>query len=98
MLLLASTLNGDPGVIWLVPWLTVKLEPPNAMLPLRAASGLTATVYATVPLPVPGLPLLMVIHGTEGVAVHVQVGAEAVTWTLKSPPVEGAVSLGGVKV
>jgi hypothetical protein len=47
---------------------------------------LAAAVNATVPLPVPDSPLLIVSHGTFATAVHAQVAAEAVTATDPEPP------------
>ena len=55
------------------------------IVPDRAAPPLVATLYATVPLPVPDAPLVMVIHASFDVAVH-EHAAPAVTPTLPVPP------------
>ncbi|KJU83240.1 hypothetical protein MBAV_004566, partial [Candidatus Magnetobacterium bavaricum] len=47
-----------------------------------------ATVYATVPLPEPELPEVMVSQSLSLVALHMQ-PVLAVTFTLSLPPVEG---------
>jgi hypothetical protein len=47
---------------------------------------LAATVNATVPLPVPEVPDVSVIHAAPSDAVHAQVLAEAVTANEPEPP------------
>ena len=56
---------------------------------------LTAIDSETVPLPVPLAPLEMVSHGALLEAVHVHVGADAVTATDAAPPPDAAVWLVG---
>lgn len=52
---------------------TVKVRPAMAMTPVRCVDVVfAATVYWTVPLPVPDPPPVTVIHGALLVAVHVQ--------------------------
>ena len=66
-------------------WLTVNECPAIVSVPVRAAPVLAATLYATVPLPVPAAPLVTVIQLSFAVAVHEQV-LPAVTATLPVPP------------
>ena len=56
---------------------------PMVMVPVRAAAPVFAvSEYATVPLPVPEAPPVMVIHGAFAVAVH---DPAAVTDTVPLP-------------
>jgi hypothetical protein len=50
---------------------TVNVCPAIVSVPLRAAALFAATVKATVPLPVPDPPLVMLIHDAFDAAVHV---------------------------
>jgi hypothetical protein len=51
----------------------VKLLPPATMVPVRAKDApFGATVYCSVPSPLPDPPDVMVIHGALVVAVHAQ--------------------------
>ena len=70
---------------------TVKVWPPIVSVPLRAVPVLAATVNATVPLPVPDEPPVIVNHGTLAAAVHPQEPADAVTVTEPDPPVSPTV-------
>ena len=56
-------------------------------VPLRAVPALAAAPTATVPLPVPDAPLVMVSHGALETAVQAHDGAEAVTVVDPVPPV-----------
>jgi hypothetical protein len=61
-------------------WMTVNVFPAAAIVAVRALVPLLAeTVNATVPLPVPDCPLVILIHATLVVAVQAQVPADAVT-------------------
>ncbi len=85
----AATL-ADPGEIVgeHVPaaWFTVNVTPPIETVPVRAAAMVfAATVYESVPLPVPVPPAVTVIHASLLIAVQPQpVGALTVT-TLDVP-------------
>jgi hypothetical protein len=57
-------------------------------VPLRAPPVFAATDSATVPLPVPEPPLVIVIHETFGVAVQAQAGP-VVTMVEAAPPLAG---------
>ena len=59
--------------------------PPTAIVPLRAAPVLAETLNATVPLPLPDAPFVIVIHGAPADAVH-EHPLEAVTLKLPDPP------------
>src|SRR5262249_51591446 len=63
-------------------WLAVNVWPAIVIVPLRAAPVFAATEYVTVPLPVPLLPAVIVIHDALLAAVHAHVVADAVTVTL----------------
>ena len=66
---------------------TVKVFPAAAIVPVRAVLVVfAATLNATLPLPVPELPALMLIHGALVVAVHAHVLADAVTAIAPVPP------------
>jgi hypothetical protein len=66
---------------------TVNVWPAMVSVPLRAAPVFAATAKATVPFPVPGVPLLTVSHGAFAVAVHAHVPLDAVTATEPEPAV-----------
>jgi hypothetical protein len=66
----------------------VKVWPAIVTVPVRAAPAFGAADTATVPLPVPELPLVIVIHGSFGVAVHGQAGP-VVTAVEAGPPPAG---------
>jgi hypothetical protein len=66
---------------------TVNVCPPIVSVPLRAVPVFAATVNATVPLPVPEEPPVIVNHGTLATAVHPQEPADAVTVPEPDPPV-----------
>ena len=76
---------------------TVKICPAMVTVPVRAVPELAAMLSVTVPLPVPLLPLVMVIHGALLVAVQPQ-AAPVVTLTLAGPPPAGALKLVGLSV
>jgi hypothetical protein len=62
-------------------WLTVNVWPPIVIVPVRESPVLAATLYVTVPFPVPVPPDAMVIHGALVVATQLQL-ALAVTPTV----------------
>lgn len=64
----------------------MKVCPPIVSVPLRSSGPLAVAVNPTVPLPVPDAPVVTVSHGAFAVAVHVQLGADAVTVTAPDPP------------
>ena len=64
---------------------TVNVCPPAVKVPIRAAPVFAATVNATVPLPVPDVPLVSVIHATFDAAVHGQ-PLEVLTFVEPLPP------------
>src|SRR5207302_1489234 len=64
---------------------TVNVCPAAVSLVARAAPVFAATLYSTVPLPVPDAPALIVIHGTLDAAVQAQAGP-AVTATVAVAP------------
>ena len=51
----------------------VAVRPATVSVPLRAAPVFLATLYVTLPLPVPLAPSVIVIHASLLTAVHVQV-------------------------
>ena len=55
-------------------------------VPVRAAPVFAAADTATVPLPVPEPPLVIVIHGSFGVAIHTQAGPVVITVEAGPPP------------
>jgi hypothetical protein len=57
-------------------------------VPVRAAPVFGITDRVTVPMPVPEPPLVIVIHGAFGVAVHAQAGP-VVTMVAAGPPPAG---------
>ena len=72
--------------------------PPACIDPVRdAVVLLAATVYATVPLPVPPAPDVIVIQASALEAVHAQPAA-AVTLKVPGPPEAPAVWLAGAAV
>jgi len=64
---------------------TVNVCPAIVRVPVRAAPAFAATANATVPLPLPVAPDVMVIHGALLLAVHAQ-PAVVVTSELPVPP------------
>ena len=75
-------------------WLTVKVCPAMVMDPLREDPVLGSTVYLTVPLPVPLLPLLISIHELLLDAVQPQ-PVPVVTSTFPVSPPDPTLSLVG---
>lgn len=69
---------------------TVNVWPATAIVALRAAPVLAATVNATLPLPVPDAPAVSVIQLALVDAVHVQLAADALTAIDPVPPVSAA--------
>jgi hypothetical protein len=67
-------------------------------VPLRAAPVFAAIAKATVPFPVPGVPLLIVSHGAFAAAVHAHVLLDAVTATEPEPAVSATFWLVGASV
>jgi len=67
-------------------WETENVRPAAVIVAVRAAPVFAATLNATLPLPVPELPLEIVTHGTLDDAVHAQVPADAVTAIDPVPP------------
>jgi hypothetical protein len=61
---------------------TVNVWPAMVTVPVLASALFAANDSATLPLPVPPPPETMVIHPAFDSAVHVHVGAEAVTVTV----------------
>jgi hypothetical protein len=78
---------------------TVNVCPPIVSVPVRSGLLFTATLNATLPLPVPVAPAVIVSHGTALVAVQLQVAA-AVTAIggVDAPPAAGTVRLVGLIV
>lgn len=77
-------------------WVTVKALPAMVRMPERlAVVGLAATVYVTVPGPIPLEPLVIVNHATPLLAVHAQL-APVSTATLPLPVPEPTEALVGV--
>ncbi len=70
---------------------TVNVWPATTMMSLRVAPGFAAAVNATVPLPLPLAPDVMVIHDEPVIAVHVHPGA-VVTLNVPLPPATGTVA------
>lgn len=65
-------------------WVTVNVDPAIVSVPERAPPVLAATVYVTLPLPVPLAPPVIVIQLAPVVAVHVQPDCVV---TVTGPPV-----------
>src|SRR5204863_14737 len=59
-------------------------------VPVLAGPLLAATVNATVPLPVPLAPLVIVIHGVKVVAVQAQPAAVVSVTGTAAPPAAGS--------
>ena len=89
--------NCGPSITYFFCSLTVKVDPAIVSVPVRAPPVLASTVYLTVPLPVPLLPLVMVIQFAPVVAVHGQPDG-VVTVTSPLPPSFGNDSLVGEMV
>jgi hypothetical protein len=66
--------------------MTVNVWPAIVTVPVRAAPAFGAADTATVPLPVPEPPLVIVIHGSFGVATHGQAGPVVTTVEAGPPP------------
>jgi hypothetical protein len=72
-------------------WVIVTVWPAIVSVPVRAVADVfAATVYATVPFPVPLPPLVTVIHDALLAPVHPQ-PVVVVTTLVKDPPDAGAV-------
>ena len=95
-LVLTATEPGPPkyGRFWLAglmlnvqpeAWLTVNVRPAMVSVPLRAGPVVDATPNCTVPLPVPLLPLVIVIHDALLAAVHAHSGTVATATALEPP-------------
>src|SRR5580704_17563243 len=67
------------------PCVTVTACPAMIMAPARGAPVSAATVYPTVPLPLPDAPEVIVIHGTSLTAVQLQ-PEPAVIGMVPAPP------------
>jgi hypothetical protein len=76
-------------------WFTVKVCPAMVIVPLRTPPVFWATVYDTVPLPVPLEPAMIVTHAAVLVAVQLQ-PAPAVTETLALLPAAAGEELVGL--
>jgi hypothetical protein len=75
-------LQGAPACV------TVIVCPAIVIVPVRpVVDALAATVYETVPLPLPVAPAVTVIHAALLAAVHAHDAAFAVTATVAAPPV-----------
>ena len=71
-------------------WLTVTACPAIVSVPVRGVEAFAATVYATVPFPVPLPPLVTVIQDTSLAPVHPQ-PVVVVTAVVNDPPAATAV-------
>jgi hypothetical protein len=68
-------------------WVTVIVWPAMVIVPVRlTVSVLAATLYDTVPFPLPVAPAEMAIQGALLPAVHAHEPAFAVTATVPAPP------------
>ena len=76
----------------------MKVDPAIVSVPVRAPPVLASTVYLTVPLPVPLLPLVMVIQFAVVVAVHGQPDCVVTVTGPPLPPWVGNDSLVGEMV
>ena len=65
---------------------TINVRPAATIDPVRGVVVLALTANATVPLPLPELPALMLIQLAVVAAVHAQLFAEAVTAIDPDPP------------
>ena len=70
--------------------------PAIVIVPVRAAPVLAAAVKATVPLPLPLAPAVIVIHCAAEFAVHPQPGGDVTPIGVPAPPVAPTVWLAGV--
>ena len=68
------------------------------IVPVRAGPVLAETVNATVPLPVPLAPLVIVIQGVAVVAVHPQPDGPVTVTDVAAPPAAGSDWLVGLIV
>src|SRR5664279_4718197 len=82
-----------------VPCVTGNVRPAMVMLPVRKslAPAVRATVYCTVPLPLPGLPLLIAIQETSLAACQGQPAA-VFTATAPLPPLLSNDAFAGASV
>jgi hypothetical protein len=75
---------------------TANVFPAAAIVPVRALVVVfAATLNATLPLPVPDSPAVMLIHGALVVAVHAHVLADVVTAIEPVPPASAKFWVGG---
>jgi hypothetical protein len=79
---------------------TVIVCPAIVIVPVRLlVSALAATLYDTLPFPVPLAPAVIVIHGALLAAVHAHDPAFAVTATVPAPPAAvGELAVGEIVV
>jgi hypothetical protein len=78
--------------------LTVKVCPPIAIVPVRAAPVFAATIKLTDPLPVPAAPAVIVIHDALLMAVHAHVPPAVTVIAVPVPPASAIDSLAGAIV
>jgi hypothetical protein len=75
---------------------TVNVLPAATIVPLRELLPvLAATVNPTLPLPVPEVPAVMLIHDALVVAVHAQLLTDAVTAIEPEPPASAKLCVAG---
>jgi hypothetical protein len=91
--------TGALGPLPDVPCVTANFCPAMVMLPVRKslAPAVLATVYGTVPLPLPGLPLLIAIQETPLAACQGQPAA-VFTATAPLPPLLSNDAFAGASV
>src|SRR5436190_1614449 len=79
-------------------WLTLKVWPPAAIVPVRTGALLEATLYVMFAVPAPEAPAVTVIQDALEVAVHGQLPA-ACTWNVwPTAPEAGTFALAGIRV
>jgi hypothetical protein len=83
-----AALDGEIVNVQPWPWLTVNVRPATVRVPVRAGPVVDAARNATLPLPVPFAPLVIVSHDALLDAVHAQPGP-VVTPTVPLPPSDG---------
>ena len=74
-------------------WVIVKSFPSTVIFPILSGLTFACTIKETAPFPVPGEPLLIVIHELVVPAVQVQPGVLVVTLKLPAPPAASKVVL-----
>jgi hypothetical protein len=79
-------------------WFTVKVWPAAVRVPVRAGPEFAATLYVTIPVPVPDVPEEIVIQDAFEVAIHEQPAAACTRKVCSETPVASTLALAGERV